>query len=317
MNLTFVEKHRPSSFKEYIGNEWVIKILKRLIKENALQHILLFGPPGCGKTTLAYVLASEYFGKKIGLKGDYKDYSEINGSDNRGIETVRGWIKKFGQSKTLTRNKDGELLKKIMVIDEIDNTTNDFQKAFRVVAEKNQENCVYIGIGNHIEGIKERALFSRCMVFELDPQPPNKLGEYFKKVAKLEGIEFKKGVVNDIITHPEYKGDFRRVINDTLQKLVGIGHVVDKEDLPWIYRNSYTDNIRNMMTSGKFIDPFFSLYKEKAVNTVVFTRQLAKMLAPLKFDLAKIFAEVEYRIKQGGDDLIQMTYLLTGCEVYR
>lgn len=312
---TLVEKHRPYQFDQLIGLEWIISILKRLIENNTLQSMILLGPPGTGKTTLSYVLASECFGKKISLKADYKEYTEINGSDSRGIDTVRGWIKRFSMSKSHTRNSKGELLKKIMVIDEFDNTTLDFQRAFRVVMEKAQDNCIFILIGNHRHGIKERAIFSRCMTFVLDPQPSEKLGEYFEKVAKEEKIEFQNSeIVRDIITHPEYKGDFRRIINDTLQKLIGIDHKVGKEDLPWIYRDSYRGIIEQMIKTKQFVDPFFSVYKEKAVNCVMFTRQIAEMIKPLKFELAKVFGEVEYRLKQGADELVQMNYLLTACE---
>lgn len=315
MELTLVEKYRPSSFKEIIGLNWIITIFRRLIENNSLQSMIFLGPAGCGKTTLGYVLASEYFGKKISLKADYKEYTEINGSDSRGIDTVRGWIKRFSMSKSLTRNSKGELLRKIMIIDEFDNTTLDFQRAFRVVMEKAQDNCIFILIGNHKEGIKERAIFSRCMTFMFDPQPPENLGNFFEKVAKEEKIEFQNSkIVRDIITHPEYKGDFRRIINDTLQKLVGIDHKVDKKDLPWIYRDSYRGIIEQMWRSRQYVDPFFSIYKEKAVNCVMFTRQLAEMIKPLKFELAKVFAECEFRLKQGADELIQMTYLLTACE---
>lgn len=313
---TLVEKYRQYQFDQMVGLEWIISILKRLIENNALQSMIFLGPPGCGKTTLGYVLASEYFGKKISLKADYKEYTEINGSDSRGIDTVRGYIKRWSMSRSLTRNSKGELLRKIMIIDEFDNTTLDFQRAFRVVMEKAQDNCVFILIGNHKEGIKERAIFSRCMTFMFDPQPPEKLGEYFEKVAKEEKIEFKNSdIVRDVITHPEYKGDFRRIINDTLQKLVGIDHKVGKEDLPWIYRDSYRGIIEQMWRSRQYVDPFFSIYKEKAVNCVMFTRQLAETLKPLKFELAKVFAEVEYRLKMGGDELIQMMYLLSACEM--
>lgn len=312
---TLVEKHRPYRFDQMVGLEWIITILKRLIEQNALQSMLFIGPPGCGKTTLAYVLASEYFGKKISLKTDYKEYTEINGSNNRGIETVRNWVKRFSMSRSYTRNSKGELLKKIFVIDEFDNTTLDFQRAFRVVEEKAQDNCIFILIGNHKEGIKERAIFSRCMTFEFDPQPPDKLGEYFRRVAKDEKIIFKsKDIVNDILTHPEYKGDFRRIINDTLQKLIGIDHQVGKDDLPWIYRDSYRGLIGTMLDSSKYVDPFFSVYKEKAVNCIIFIRTLAEMKWKIHFDLAKVFAETEFRLKQGADELVQMTYLLTACE---
>ena len=315
MELTLVEKYRPYQFKDIIGNEWIITILKRLIENNALQSMLFFGPPGTGKTTMAYVFASEYFGKKISLQSGYKEYTEINGSNERGIDTVRGFLKQFSMSRSLTRNSRGELLKRIIVIDEIDNTTIDFQRAFRVVEEKAQDNCIFIGIGNHKQGIKERALFSRCMTFEFDPQPPQSLGVYFERVAKAEGIEFhNKQIVRDIITHPEYKGDFRRVINDTLQKLIGIDHKVTKEDLPWIYRDSYLGLIEQMVKEKQYVDPFFSVYKEKAVNCVLFIRKLAEYKPSLSYQLAKVFADVEFRLKSGGDELIQMTYLLTACE---
>lgn len=315
MELTLVEKYRPYRFDQMVGLDWIITILKRLIEKNALQSMFFFGPPGSGKTTLAYVLASEYFGKKISLQSDYKEYTEINGSDDRGIDTVRGWLKQFSMSRSLTRNNNGELLKKICVIDEIDNTTIDFQRAFRVVEEKAQDNCIFICIGNHEEGIKERALFSRCMTFRFDPQPPDALGKYFERVAKSEGIEFQnKQIIKDIITHPEYKGDFRRIINDTLQKLIGIDHKADKEDLPWIYRDSYRGLIDQMIKEKQYVNPFFSVYKEKAVNCVIFIRQLAEYRTPLSFELAKVFADTDFRLKNGGDELIQMTYLLTACE---
>jgi len=318
MELTLVEKHRPYQFDQMIGLDWIITILKRLIENNALQSMVFLGPPGCGKTTLAYVLASEYFQRKISLKADYQEYSEINASDNRGIDTVRGWIKQFSMSRSITRNIKGELLKKIMVIDEFDNTTIDFQRAFRVIMEKAQDNCIFILIGNHKEGIKERAIFSRCMTFMFDPQPADNLGKYFEKVAKAEHIEFENPkIVRDIITHPEYKGDFRRIINDTLQKLVGINHKVSRDDLPWIYRDSYRGIIEQMKKSGKFVEPFFSFYKEKAVDCIMFIHVLAEMLSPLKYDIAKVFAEVDYRLKEGADELVQMTYALTACEVYK
>ena len=318
MNQTLVEKYRPSSFEEIIGNKHIIEVLKRRIKNSTIQHMIFSGPPGCGKTTMAMVFASEYLGKKINLKSSQKDYAELNASNDRGIDAVRGYIKSFGEIPPQTRNSDGELLKRIMVLDEFDNTTKDFQMAFRSVSEKNQDNIIYIMIVNHKERIKEKALLSRAMCFDFDPQPSEKIGLYFKKIAKKEGIKFANDkIIFDILDFPEYQGDFRRIINDTLQKLVGIDHMVDKKDLNWIYKDSYNSLIDAMIKTNDFFNPFFSIYKKKAVNCPIFVAQLLKRISPICFDLAKVFSDIDYRLKNGGDELVQMTALLTACEVFK
>jgi replication factor C small subunit len=85
-----VEKYRPKSFSDLVGNQEIVEELKEMIKAKNIPHILFSGPPGNGKTSFTNVLIKEIYG------GDTKQkYKEINASDDNGIETVRGQVKTF------------------------------------------------------------------------------------------------------------------------------------------------------------------------------------------------------------------------------
>lgn len=315
MTLTLVEKYRPDNLDKIEGNDWIKKVLRRMIANGTTQHMIFAGPPGTGKTTTAYAFATEYLDKKINLRTNESGYEELNASDTRGIDVVRGHIKNWAYAESQERDEDGNKLKKVLVLEEADHLTPDAQAALRVVMEKCQDNCIIILVLNHIEGIKERAILSRCSYFPFDPQPTEVMARYFKGIADKEDIKFSEDeILKDIVSHPEYRGDFRRVVNDTLQKLVGINHKVTKEDLPWIYRDSYKSLIDKMISEKNFVYPYFSY--DKNINETTFIRQLCESIEMKNFELAKIFAEVEYRIKNGGDPLVQMSALLTACEVY-
>ena len=189
--------------------------------------------------------------------------------------------------------------------------------------QNNQNNVIIILSMNHLEMIKEEALLSRCAVFKFDPEPPVELKGYMLEVAEGEGVEFNKKqadeIVEDITNFPDYNGDFRRVINDTIQKLVGIDHPVTKDDIPWIYNESYVKIVDNMMSDlKKAFTIFWAEYRTRYIDCVLFIKQLFNIYRKkqeMSYDLAKVFGTVEMNIKNGGDELIQMSYLLTAIEV--
>lgn len=309
---TLVEKYRPRTWDQVYGNEWIKNTLQRILDNGTEQHMLFVGPPGSGKTTIARIFASKYLEADVDFSVDHPDYREMNASDERGIDVVRGRkIKKYCE----TRGQNGK--KRILFLDEGDGFTLDAQRALRAIMENNQDKVIIILSLNHINKIKETALLSRCMVFKFDPQPPEIMSDYLKKILYGEGIVLRDNdIIKDIVNFPEYSGDFRRMINDTVQKLVGIKHDVTKEDLPWIYNESYYDLIDNILKEPKkSITIYFSEYRKRYIDPVIFISQLFKKIRKtghkLSFSLTKTFAEVEYRLKTGADDLIQMYYLLT------
>jgi len=318
--MTLVEKWRAIDWDGVYGNKWIITVLKRVIENDTTQHMIFVGRPGCGKTMMARIFASKYLGESLSFDSDHPHYREMNASDERGIDVIRSRkVKNFCK----TKGPNGK--KRILFLDEADALTPDAQRALRAIMSNNQSKVIIILSLNHLEMIKEDALLSRCMVFKLDPEPPKELENYMLEVAYGEGLTFEpeqvNDIVNDIVNHPEYKGDFRRVINDTIQKLVGIKHPITKDDIPWIYNESYHKLIEIIMDNEKkAFTIFWSEYRKRYIDAVLFIRGLFEKFREyndMSFEMASIFGTVEMNIKNGGDELVQLSYLLTAieCEV--
>src|SRR2546425_902390 len=92
MKEIWVEKYRPKSLDEVVGQEEIVERLKAYAKEGNLPHLLFAGPAGTGKTTCAIALARDMFGENW-----RQNYYELNSSDERGIETVRTKVKEIAR----------------------------------------------------------------------------------------------------------------------------------------------------------------------------------------------------------------------------
>ena len=93
MEEIWIEKYRPSNLSEVVGQNPVTSRLKNYVKERSMPHLLFAGPAGTGKTTSALALAQELFGELW-----KHNLHELNASDERGIDVVRGKIKEFART---------------------------------------------------------------------------------------------------------------------------------------------------------------------------------------------------------------------------
>jgi DNA polymerase-3 subunit gamma/tau len=130
--MTLYIKHRPTDLIGVKGNEDVVEALKNMLlnKESCPHSFLLSGPTGCGKTTLARIIAAE-----LGCFGS--DYKEIDSADFRGIDTIRE-IGKQCMYKPL------ESSCRVFVIDECHKMTNDAQNAFLKRLEDTPKHVYFI-----------------------------------------------------------------------------------------------------------------------------------------------------------------------------
>ena len=134
--FVWVEKYRPKKIEECILPDNTKKTFLDFLDKGEVPNLLLSGPPGCGKTTVAKALCEQ-----LG-----SDYYVINGSDEgRFLDTVRNNAKNFASTVSLSSSAKH----KVIIIDEADNTTPDVQLCLRAFTEEFIGNCRFIFTCNY------------------------------------------------------------------------------------------------------------------------------------------------------------------------
>ena len=200
----WVEKYRPRKIEECILPDNIKKTFLDFLDKGEVPNLLLAGPAGCGKTTVAKALCNE-----LGV-----DYYVINGSDEgRFLDTVRNNAKNFASTVSL----QGSGKPKIIIIDEADNTTNDVQLLLRAFIEEFSGNCRFIFTCNYKNKIVE-PLHSRCAVVEFGIKGKERqeiAASFFKRIQTIldtEGIKYDNKVLVELIN--KHFPDWRRVLNE-------------------------------------------------------------------------------------------------------
>ena len=200
----WVEKYRPKTIEDCILPASTKKTFLEFLEAGEVPNLLLSGPAGCGKTTVAKALCNE-----LGV-----DFYVINGSDEgRFLDTVRNNAKNFAATVSLS----SEAKHKVIIIDEADNTTSDVQLLLRASIEEFSNNCRFIFTCNYKNKIIE-PLHSRCSVIEFSiagKQKPAIAGQFFNRLNTIlehERVEADKKVLVELIN--KHFPDWRRVLNE-------------------------------------------------------------------------------------------------------
>lgn len=194
MSKILVEKYRPDNIDGYVGNEHIKEIIKQFINNESRPNLLLSGPPGTGKTTLAKIL----------YKNIDCDYLMINASDENGIDTIREKIKGFCSVASFQPIK-------LVVLDESDFISLSGQSALRNVIETYSNQTRFILTCNYVDRIIP-AIQSRCTVLNVIPPSKPDLARHLVGILDKENIKYQ---INDIvgIVNKNYP-DIRKMINN-------------------------------------------------------------------------------------------------------
>ena len=233
-DFIWVEKYRPQQIDECILPDHIKKTFQDFVDQGEIPNMLLSGPPGIGKTTVAKALC-----KQLGV-----DYYVINGSDEgRFLDTVRNNAKNFASTVSLTSDSKH----KVIIIDEADNTTSDVQLLLRASIEEFSSNCRFIFTCNYKNKIIE-PLHSRCSVVEFSIKGKEKVkiaGLFFKRLQQildLEKISYDPPVLAEIIN--KHFPDWRRVLNECQR--YSVSGKIDSGILATFSDVSVNDLIRNL-----------------------------------------------------------------------
>jgi len=207
----WVEKYRPKTIEECILPKGIKETFQNFLDKGEIPNMLLAGPAGCGKTTVAKALCNQ-----LGV-----DFYVINGSDEgRFLDTVRNTAKNFASTVSLSSTARH----KVIIIDEADNTTNDVQLLLRAFIEEFHGNCRFIFTCNYKNKLLE-PLHSRCTVVEFGIKGKDRQGlaaSFFKRIREIldrEGIEYEDKVIVELIN--KHFPDWRRVLNECQRYSVG------------------------------------------------------------------------------------------------
>ena len=238
----WVEKYRPTTLKDYIGNEVIKNKIKDYLKQGSIQNLLLHGVAGTGKTTLAKLL----------VKNIDCDYLYINASDERGIDTIREKIQPFALSMGFNDVK-------IVILDESDYLTPQAQATLRHTIEACSATTRFILTCNYLERIIS-PLQSRCQTFEITPPSKTEVNNKCKSILSKEDISYEN---NDVLTVIDtHYPDIRKIIN-TLQ-----GSVVDGGQGDY-YLKIDNNSLKNTQLGDQIVDALEKKLKLSVIRQIL------------------------------------------------
>jgi len=262
--LPWVEKYRPTMFKDIVSHDIIINCLRKLVKHNALPHLLFHGTPGTGKTSTILSLTKK-------LYGEDKEFMvlELNASDDRGINSVREEIKQFAETKNMFCTGI-----KLIILDEADSMTYDAQFALRRIIEEYSTTTRFCIICNYLNKIIP-AIISRCLMLRFSPIDKTNVDLYLKKIIKNENLILDELTLETISYISE--GDMRKAINllqsvsllnntITSKKCYQISGYPKKEHIDLLFMSLMKPS--NFENSLKIVNDFIKVHKYSLCEVV-------------------------------------------------
>lgn len=300
----WLEKYRPIRFEDVVGNLAAVANLRAHAANGTFPHLLLSGPPGCGKTTVVHCLAREHLGEHY-----EQGCIELNASDDRGIDVVREKIKGFAQQKVSL--PEGKL--KVIILDEADSMTGAAQQAMRRIMEIYSPTTRFALACNISSKIIE-PIQSRCAILRFSRISDEDMIQRLKLVLETEGAPYDPSGLDALIFSAE--GDMRNVLNGAQSTFNAFGNIT-KETVFRMNDQPQPEKIKSCLEAALkkdwegAIGPVHEIWKQGYSATDIiatFSRVAKSMESPehIKLEWLKEVGLAHMRINAGAHGLIQL-----------
>ncbi|WFD20297.1 Subunit of heteropentameric Replication factor C (RF-C) [Malassezia caprae] len=314
--LPWVEKYRPSSLDEILAHQHITATLEKFVEADQLPHLLFYGPPGTGKTSTIMALAARLYGKS------YRSHVlELNASDDRGIDVVRGQIKAFASTRNMFSMHQDTF--KLIILDEADAMTQAAQAALRRIMEQYTRNVRFCIICNYVNKIIP-AIQSRCTRFRFAPLEAAQVERRIDSVIAAEKCHVEPAAKQAILQLCQ--GDMRRALN-ILQACHAANDVIDEDSVYNCTGHPHPKDIETAfqaMLQQEFTTAYQTIQSLKIDKGTALADLLTGMHALVmslelpanaRAYLLDQMATIEYRLSTNASERVQLSALLASVKV--
>lgn len=228
--MYLLEKYRPKNLEGMVGLD---KPISEFLKYLGKKPVLLYGPPGVGKTLSCYLIA-----KKLDL-----ELYEINASDYRDTESLRKVLEIAKQYSIFGR-------KRLVLIDEVDGLSSQDTGATKELIKilKETRNPIVL-TANDAYDPKLRTLRSYCKLVHYHKIHSNPIIKYLKRICDGEEVEYNENILKNIAQRSN--GDVRASVLD-LQSLISKEKLLPSDYLaPRNYEENIFNSVRYILKTKK------------------------------------------------------------------
>lgn len=313
VDLPWTEKYRPKSLNDIIGQKLIVDRLKSFVERGNFPNMIFAGTPGIGKTACAIAMARDLYGENISSA-----FKELNASDERGIDIIRGAVKEFAKTISIAK-----VPVKIVFLDESDALTADAQHALRRTMEVFSSETRFILSANYASKIIE-PIQSRCVIFRFKPLTESEMYEYIKRISETEGLDIDEKAAKALIYVGD--GDLRRLTN-IMQSAALQAKKITENGIYEIAARARPKEIAAMLRyaiGGNFNnarDELDNLMLRNGMSGEDVLTQSYREVQNLDIDekmklyIIKSIGECNFRIVEGANERIQLEAMLAGLSL--